>query len=553
METFSRLDPAESEKYDLVKRAILKRYELTAEAYRQKFRSSKRQSDETFTEWSVRSAHLLDRWLEMLNITSFEKLKEALVTEQLLESCPGNLRTWLRERTFESLRTDADQYLTVHQEQKRQDVGDSKQKHLPRPAGKPDLRKCFKCGAIGHIARDCSKKDKANLVSENKRWRARSLDRLKEATYYVKGTVDGHPVQMLRDTGCDRTMVHSRFIPDCAYVKGKVYHVTLADGSTRAVSVACVELNWGSNVVEANVGIITTLPEDVLLGNDLAGPEATSYVCVTRQQKRRQEAEERSAIRSMERSQVKPCHIDVTSDRDVTAGAVSKETEVTPGQGPSVSIDSECLSSCDVIEAGVQKTTEDKSEVGSRVTMATPKAEQQQMKDSLTKFEVSELTREQFKLLQLEDKSLDDVRAAVISLNETAKERACFYTREGMLYRKWSPAKEWQGELDTGRQFEQIVVPMKCRSAVLCLANDIPLSGHLGVEKTKDRILKNYYWPGIFKDVANYVKSCDTCQKVARKMARDKVPLVPIPAIGQPFQRVGIDMVGPLPLTKRRN
>ena len=155
--------------------------------------------------------------------------------------------------------------------------------------------------------------------------------------------------------------------------------------------------------------------------------------------------------------------------------------------------------------------------------------------------------------MQLEDKSLDDVRAAVISLNETAKERVCFYTREGMLYRKWSPAKEWQGELDTGRQFEQIVVPMKCRSAVLCLAHDIPLSGHLGVEKTKDRILKNYYWPGIFKDVANYVKSCDTCQKVARKRARDKAPLVPIPAIGQPFQRVGINMVGPLPLTKRRN
>ena len=162
-------------------------------------------------------------------------------------------------------------------------------------------------------------------------------------------------------------MVHSRFIPDCAYVKGKVYHVTLADGSTRAVPVACVELKWGSNVVEANVGIITTLPEDVLLGNDLAGPEATSYFCVTHQQKRRQEAEERSAIRSMERSQVKPCQIDVTSESDATTGAVSKETEVTPGQGPSMSIDSEYLSNCDVIEGGVEKTAEDKSEVGSKL------------------------------------------------------------------------------------------------------------------------------------------------------------------------------------------
>ena len=81
----------------------------------------------------------------------------------------------------------------------------------------------------------------------------------------LKGTVDGHPMQMLGDTGCDRTTVHSRFIPDCAHVKGKLYHVILADRSIRAVPVACVELKWGSNVVEANMGIITTLPEDVLL------------------------------------------------------------------------------------------------------------------------------------------------------------------------------------------------------------------------------------------------------------------------------------------------
>ena len=155
----------------------------------------------------------------------------------------------------------------------------------------------------------------------------------------------------------------------------------------------------------------------------------------------------------------------------------------------------------------------------------TPKSGEAQVKDSLTKLEVGELSNEEFKLLQMEDASLDDVRAAVIPSAETEKERVCFFMKEGMLYRKWSPAKEWQGELDAGRNYEQIVVPMKCRSAVLSLAHDIPLSGHLGVEKTKDRILKNYYWAGIFKDVANYVKSCDMCQKVARKRARDKAPI----------------------------
>ena len=89
-----------------------------------------------------------------------------------------------------------------------------------KQAGKPDFRKCFKCGATGHIARDCVKIDRVNLVNEKKTWGAKSLDCVKEATYWVKGTVDGHSVQMLRDTGCDRTMVNSRFIPQCAYIKG---------------------------------------------------------------------------------------------------------------------------------------------------------------------------------------------------------------------------------------------------------------------------------------------------------------------------------------------
>ena len=37
---------------------------------------------------------------------------------------------------------------------------------------------------------------------------------------------------------------------------------------------------------------------------------------------------------------------------------------------------------------------------------------------------------------------------------------------------------------------------------------DINWSGHLGIEKTKDRVLQNYYWPGVFKDATDYCRSC---------------------------------------------
>ncbi|KAL5013072.1 hypothetical protein ScPMuIL_011623 [Solemya velum] len=99
---------------------------------------------------------------------------------------------------------------------------------------------------------------------------------------------------------------------------------------------------------------------------------------------------------------------------------------------------------------------------------------------------------------------------------------------------------------------QQIVVPKPYRSTVLSLAHDTPLAGHLGNKKTRERILQCFFWPGIFIDVANYCKSCPECQK-GKSKGIQKAPLVPIPHMEEPFSRIAIDFVGPLPLTERKN
>lgn len=78
------------------------------------------------------------------------------------------------------------------------------------------------------------------------------------------------------------------------------------------------------------------------------------------------------------------------------------------------------------------------------------------------------------------------------------------------------------------------------------------MARHLGITKTKDRILQRYYWPGIFTEVARYCKSCEICQKSQpRRPARAE--MVPMPLVPQPFHRVAMDVVGPLPRSKRGN
>jgi hypothetical protein len=59
-----------------------------------------------------------------------------------------------------------------------------------------------------------------------------------------------------------------------------------------------------------------------------------------------------------------------------------------------------------------------------------------------------------------------------------------------------------------------------------------------------------YFWPNMGDDIKAYIKSCDTCQRRQRPMKTE--PLHPL-KVGQPFDRLGMDIVGPLPLTKNGN
>ncbi|GES74949.1 DDE-type integrase/transposase/recombinase [Rhizophagus clarus] len=77
-----------------------------------------------------------------------------------------------------------------------------------------------------------------------------------------------------------------------------------------------------------------------------------------------------------------------------------------------------------------------------------------------------------------------------------------------------------------------------------------PLAGHFSVDEIYRRVKIRYYWPQMFNDVHQYVRTCDECQR--RGKNRRTEPLHPI-KVGQPFDRIGMDIVGPLPKTKNGN
>ena len=76
--------------------------------------------------------------------------------------------------------------------------------------------------------------------------------------------------------------------------------------------------------------------------------------------------------------------------------------------------------------------------------------------------------------------------------------------------------------------------------------------GHEGADKTTNRIMKSYYWPGIWNDVRMRVKSCRKCQ-LCRPKPLPKNTEDHITPTEQPFTRVELDIIGPLPTTKQGN
>ncbi|CAG2230871.1 unnamed protein product [Mytilus edulis] len=117
----------------------------------------------------------------------------------------------------------------------------------------------------------------------------------------------------------------------------------------------------------------------------------------------------------------------------------------------------------------------------------------------------------------------------------------------GMLYRKF-----YCSDKDDVDNFKlQLLVPKSHQKTVFKYFHDVPSAGHLGPDKMLSRIQQLFYWPAMKSSITRYCKECDQC--AARKsLKRNKAPLGQY-LVGEPMERVAIDILGPLPLTKRQN
>lgn len=144
--------------------------------------------------------------------------------------------------------------------------------------------------------------------------------------------------------------------------------------------------------------------------------------------------------------------------------------------------------------------------------------------------------------LQLGDSELNRIRDI---LKNNVDEKGLQYIRDNYVIK----GDKLYRYLDSDKNNIRWVVPKGARWQ-LCRMNHDDI-GHFGVEKTLERLKKNYWFAKMTKFVTKYVNSCIECAYAKSHASKPEGLLHPIEKIDLPFHTVHVDHLGPFVKSKR--
>ncbi|GBM74824.1 Transposon Ty3-I Gag-Pol polyprotein [Araneus ventricosus] len=119
------------------------------------------------------------------------------------------------------------------------------------------------------------------------------------------------------------------------------------------------------------------------------------------------------------------------------------------------------------------------------------------------------------------------------------------HLKDGVLYRKW--------ESDDGSSCRwQLILPKSRIQEVLRETHDSASGGHFGVMKTLSKTRERFYWDRLRADVEKWCRECHACGARKGPKTRTKGRLQRY-NVGAPFERMALDILGPLPVTAKGN
>eukprot|EP00983_Pelagomonas_calceolata_P001983 66871-Pelagomonas_calceolata.AAC.1 len=100
---------------------------------------------------------------------------------------------------------------------------------------------------------------------------------------------------------------------------------------------------------------------------------------------------------------------------------------------------------------------------------------------------------------------------------------------------------------------DKVAVPNvpELKRKLLSLCHVSLMSGHPGVAKTMHLVARQSYWPGMWSDVADYVRHCESCQRNKASTLKKAGKLQPLSIPGRRWESVSMDFIVKLPNSTR--
>ncbi|XP_065924759.1 uncharacterized protein [Magallana gigas] len=511
LDVFARLSPETALDFNELKNALLKRFDMTEDGFRKKFRFSKPDGSETFMQFSTRLDSYLERWIQLSKTNkTFDDLKDLFLREQFLLCCSKELALFLKERiptSIQDMARYADQFAearTVTSSSLTQKpLFDRRQQSDRQPPYKDSVQqnqsgnavKCYECGRQGHKAFNCNFRKSPNnrpfnssekqettpkhtypsdfqrgsYNNGNHGYPGRGRGRQGAASVVekhgnlpcvgdsvafcetempvVKGCVGNKLVTVLRDTGCSGAVIRRELVND-DQLTGTSQRCKLADGRIIDSDVARIDVDTPYFTGSVDAWCFDSPSYDLILGN----------------------------IRG-----------------------VRKPHEPNPAWIHSV------------------------ENIAAVETRAQLKKKQSPYKPLKVPEAIRDVSPEDILQEQRNDETLKKLWSLAESgqlkhFSDGGFSKMC--ERKQMLFREFCSPK-----VSSGKLFRQLIVPRKYRPIVMKIAHETLMGGHLGSKKTTNRVVSEFYWPGIQSDIRRFCRSCDVCQ---RTIPKGKVPAVPL-------------------------
>lgn len=528
-EAYSAVCAQENLTYDGVKSAVLKAYQLTAEAYRQRFRRWVKQDKQTHVEFVNELVTHFKRWCTAAEVRTFEKLSDLIILEQFKNTLPSQVVTYLSEREPDSVIKAAqlaDDFALTHQYFSSNvrplsggDLGNTRvevkndvvSKNQSRSGRSREADVCHYCRKVGHWKDKCpllkskGRASPAMLCVDAPRGKVEATvvpvgcsgfePFITTARVSLAGSSESANIKVLRDTGAMHSFIVESVLP---FSSGSQVNDFIL---MRGMELGCVPVPRYSVALECDfvsgvfpVAVRPALPVEgvgMILGNDICGGNVFA-------------------------SGPPP---PVVMSEPFTSDLVSD-------------IGNESFPVCAVTRAQAKNIAESVVDLPASESVLLP-----MLPVSISKDDWVNALKVDSSVLSLQEQ--------VVPVAQVRDLAQGYFEQDSMLVRKWSGC---DGDVVCEPRF-QLVVPEAFRSCVLRAAHD--QCGHFGVRKTYLCALKHFFWPRMKRDIAQYIKSCHVCQLTGKPNQTVKpAPLQPIPVLCEPFEYLLIDCVGPLPVSK---